>query len=70
MSFYITNKDNRPLSQFESNNLATQNQLKFRTRDCISFPTRQEAARLLDYIRQNIIHGNTKNLKISEYIVF
>ena len=53
MSFYIVNKKHQPLSSFDSNNLVTPNQLKFRKRDCMSFGNREEAQRTLDSIVKN-----------------
>ena len=50
MAFYIVNEKQQPLSCFERNNLTTDNQLKFRTKDCILFSSRQEAQSHLDYI--------------------
>lgn len=48
--YYIVNLKNQPLSQFVVNDLVTRNQLKFRKRDCISFPDKEQADLFLQTI--------------------
>ena len=52
-TYYIVDKKGRPLSQFESHNLITPQQLKFRGKDCMTFPTKHGANQYLLHININ-----------------
>ncbi len=67
MSFYIVNRKQQPLSGFSSNDMCTKNQLKFRTKDCMAFPTKDEAQGQLTHIINNCRQSKqAEKLSISE----
>ena len=68
--YFLVNKYLQPLSSFDDNNTVTNNQLKFRTRDCITFRSKKEAQARLDYIKKTIRKGSADTLTISDYAKF
>ena len=66
MEFTIQ-KDGNKLSGFDVNDLVTKNQLKFRARDWITFPTREEAEEYLNYLKRECRQkGAVEKLEVVE----
>lgn len=52
-TFYIVDGNNYPLSQFDGMDHVTSSQLKFRTSDCITFSSKQEADSYLAHVQEH-----------------
>lgn len=69
MTYYIVNPKAQPLSGFDVNDLTSKAQLKFRTKDIMSFPTEHEALEYLFYVIERCKQPNqAKKLKVSTFI--
>jgi len=67
MRYVIVNRQGIPLSGFDSNDMVTKHQLKFRTRDWYSYSTRKEAQAHLKHIRKECRQkGEANALRIKQ----